>query len=77
MSCEWAGVQPSPGKQGSIMCHMGLGKKNAITLTLSFFYPLLYMLSMTMCCMEDSFSQFGVNCPSCVTSQLFLYPQPH
>lgn len=58
------------------MCHMGLGKTNAITLNvpISFSYPQLYVLSMASCCMEDPFYQSRVSCP---TSQLFLYLQPH
>ena len=68
-----AGVQPSPGKQGSITRNGDLGRQTpSLWMSLpSSFFPQLYMLSMTSYGMEYPFGQFG-SAVLCVSPPNFL-----
>ena len=71
-----AGVQPSPGKQGSITPNAYLGRQmpSLRTSPPSFFFPQLYMLSMTSYGMEYPFGHLGSAVPA--VSQFLVHPQP-
>ena len=78
-SFPWqAGVQPSPGKQGSITRNGYLGRENAITPNV----PPFLLLPPAVCAEHDaawcgiSLWSAGVSCPSRVPSQLLVHPQP-
>ena len=61
-----AGVQPSPGKQGSIMCNSYLGRQvpSLQMSPTSFFFPQLSMLSMMSYGLEYPFGQLGSAVPA-------------
>jgi len=61
-----AGVQPTPGKQGSIACNSYLGRQmpSLQTSSPSFFFLQLYMPSMTPYCMEYPLGQLGSAVPA-------------
>ena len=73
----WAGrCSAIPGKQGSIKCNCYLGRQTpSIWMSPpSWFFPQLYMLSMTSYGVEYP---FGVSCPGCAPSQLLVHPAEH
>ena len=65
-SHQQAGVQPSPGKQGTITHNSYLGRQmpSLWTSPPSFFFPPLYMLSMTSYGMEYPSGQLGSAVPA-------------
>ena len=73
-----AGVQPSPGKQGSIMGNGYLGRQMP-SLQMS---PPFLLLPPALYAEHDviwygiSLWSVGVSSPSCVPSQLLVHPQP-
>ena len=70
------GVQPSPGKQGSITHNDYLGRQNAVTPNV----PPFLLLPPALCAEHDaiwsgiSLWPVGVSCPGCVPSQLLVPP---
>ena len=77
-SHQQAGVQPSPGEQGSTTCVMVTweDKRHQLWMSLpSFFFPQLYA-EHDVIWYGISLWSVGVSCPSSVPSQLLVPPQP-
>jgi len=73
-----AGVQPSPGKQGSITCNCYLGRQTPSlqTSTSFFFFPRPYMLSMALYGMAYPFGQLGSAVPAVSPPNFLCTPSP-
>jgi len=73
---QQADVQPSPGKQSSIMDHVLVGKTNTITLNvlLPSFFPWVLLLSTMSYGMGFSFGQLGSAVPAVSPPSLLRNP---
>jgi len=77
-SHQQTGVQPSPGKQGSITCNGYLGRQmpSFQMPPPSFFFPQPYITEHDLIWYGTSLWSAKVSCPGCVSSQPLVHSQP-